>query len=125
MRGMKNPSLKKTAHGALDASDRTVLVYGVIAALLGVCLHQLMAHRTWPWGHPFALYFLLQWLALAPLAGALLSGMQSPRRWLAALAIYGLLLPAVTAYGLTTAYGALPNERGWLSRGDSATPRGI
>lgn len=124
MRGMKNPSLNRTAAGPLDAPDRTVLLYGVIAALLGVCLHQLMAHRMWPWGHPFALYFLLQWLALAPLAGALLSGsMQSPRRWLAALAIYGVLLPAVTAYGLTATYGALPNERGgWLSRGDYFMP---
>ncbi|WP_417224175.1 DUF4153 domain-containing protein [Achromobacter spanius] len=120
---MKNPSLKKTVAGPLDAADRTVLIYGAIAALLGVCLHELMAHRAWPWGRPFALYFLLQWLALAPLAGALLSGMQSTRRWLAALFIYGLLLPAVTAYGLTAAYGALPNERGgWLSRGDAAMP---
>lgn len=112
---MNNPSLKVPPGSALSAPDKTVLVYGVIAALLGVALHELMARQAWPWGHPFGLYFLLQWLALAPLAGALLAGMASPRRWLIALAVYGLILPALTAYGLTAAFGALPNERGgWL-----------
>lgn len=114
---MNNPSLKPTSGSALSAPDKTVLVYGVIAALLGVVMNELMAHRAWPWGHPYALYFLVQWLTLAPLAGAMLAGMTSARRWLVALAVYGLILPALTAYGLTAAFGSLPNERGGWLRG--------
>nr|WP_315844595.1 DUF4153 domain-containing protein [uncultured Achromobacter sp.] len=118
---MTNMSPESSTSGALDASDKTVLTYGAIAALSGLILHQLMALRAWPWGHPFALAFLLQWIALAPLAGALLAGMRSGRRWLAALAAYGLILPAVTACGLTTANGALPHELGgWPPGNDLA-----
>lgn len=116
---MNNPSLKPAPGSALGAPDKTVLLYGAIASILGVALHQAWSHRVWPWGHPFALYFVVQWLAIAPLAGALLAGMASARRWLAALAIYGLILPAITAYGLTSAHGWLPNERGgWLEGSD-------
>jgi hypothetical protein len=114
---MNNPSLKPTSGSALSAPDKTVLVYGVIAALLGVAMNELMAHRAWPWGRPYALYFIVQWLTLAPLAGAMLAGMTSARRWLVALAVYGLILPAITAYGLTAAFGSLPNERGGWLRG--------
>ncbi|MDX3988225.1 MAG: DUF4153 domain-containing protein [Achromobacter sp.] len=118
---MNNPSLKKTVGARLDAADITVLIHGAIAALLGAGMQQLMAHRAWPWGHPFALYFLLQWLALMPLAAALLSGMKSRRRWLTALGIFGVLLPLVTAYGMTAAFGSMPDERGgWAGRGETA-----
>ncbi|WZB61466.1 hypothetical protein WJ970_30085 [Achromobacter xylosoxidans] len=44
--------------------------------------------------------FLLQLAWLAPLAGALLSGMRSGARWLIALAAYVLVLPLLAAYGL-------------------------
>lgn len=116
---MQNPALANSPRSALTAPDKTVLLYGAIAALTGLALHQLTAHRLWPWGHPFALYFLLQWLAMAPLAGAMLAGMASGRRWVAALLVYGLILPALTAYGLTSTYGTLPNEHGgWLDGGD-------
>lgn len=118
---MTHPSPKPFAPGTLSASDKTVLTYGAIAALSGLTLYQLMLLRAWPWGHPFALAFLLQWVALAPLAGALLSGMRSGRRWLAALAAHGLILPAVTAYGLTSANGSLPNgPGGWPPGNDLA-----
>ncbi|WP_332610294.1 DUF4153 domain-containing protein [Achromobacter sp. ESBL13] len=118
---MNNPSLKKTVGARLDAADITVLIHGAIAALLGAGMQQLMAHRAWPWGHPFSLYFLLQWLALMPLAAALSSGMKSRRRWLTALGIFGVLLPLVTAYGMTAAFGSLPGERGgWAGRGETA-----
>ncbi|CAB3701504.1 DUF4153 domain-containing protein [Achromobacter pestifer] len=111
---MTTPSPKPAASSTLEPADKTVLTYGAIAALSGLILFQLLARGAWPWGSPFALAFLLQWVALAPLAGALLAGMRSGRRWLAALAIYGLILPAVTAYGLTSANDGLPGElRGW------------
>jgi hypothetical protein len=115
---MTNMSPESSASGKLDASDKTVLIYGAIAALSGLVLHQLMTLRAWPWNHPFALAFLLQWIALAPLAGALLAGMRSGRRWLAALAAYGLILPALTAYGLTSANGSLPQELGGWPQGN-------
>lgn len=118
---MNNLSLKSTGTTRLDASDRTVLIHGAIAALLGAGLHQMIAHRAWPWGHPFALYFLLLWLALTPLAAALLSGMKSLRRWGVALVVFGVVLPLVTAYGMTAAFGSLPNENGgWAGRGETA-----
>lgn len=115
---MTKLSPKPMAPSTLAASDKTVLTYGAIAALSGLALYALMAARAWPWGHPFALAFWLQWVALAPLAGALLSGMRGGRRWLAALAAYGLILPALTAYGLTSANGTLPNELGGWPQGN-------
>lgn len=116
---MNNPSPKPSPRAGLDASDKTVLLYGAIAAVLGVGLRVLTTRHLWPWGHPFALYFLLQWLALAPLAGAMLAGMTSAKRWIAALAAYGLILPAITAYGLISAFGGLAeNNRGWLDPSD-------
>ncbi|MGV2906757.1 DUF4153 domain-containing protein [Achromobacter sp. AGC25] len=115
---MRKPSPKFPASSPLDASDNTVLIYGALAAVSGLTLHALMTARAWPWGHPFALAFWLQWVALAPLAGAMLAGMRSGRRWLAALAAYGLILPALTAYGLTSAHGALPHEAGGWPQGN-------
>lgn len=118
---MTKPSPKPVAPNALAASDKTVLTYGAIAALSGLALYTLMAARAWPWGHPFALAFWLQWVVLAPVAGALLSGMRGGRRWLAALMAYGLILPALTAYGLTSANGTAPNELGgWPPGNDLA-----
>ncbi|EJO30625.1 hypothetical protein QWC_15094 [Achromobacter marplatensis] len=115
---MTNMSPESSASGKLAASDKTVLIYGAIAALSGLVLHQLMTLRAWPWNHPFALAFLLQWIALAPLAGALLAGMRSGRRWLAALAAYGVILPTLTAYGLTSANGSLPHDLGGWPQGN-------
>ncbi|MFY0476020.1 DUF4153 domain-containing protein [Achromobacter marplatensis] len=115
---MRKPSPKSLAASALAASDKTVLVYGALAAVSGLTLHAMMTARAWPWGHPFALAFWLQWVALAPLAGAMLAGMCSGRRWLAALAAYGLVLPAMTAYGLTAANGPLPYEAGGWPQGN-------
>ena len=77
----------------LDAADRTVLFYGLLAALLGLGLHFVAIHRYRPWDQPFTMVFLLQLAWLAPLAGALLSGMRSDARWLIALAAYVLVLP--------------------------------
>ena len=57
----------------LDAADRTVLFYGLLAALLGLGLHFVAIHRYRPWDQPFTMVFLLQLAWLAPLAGALLS----------------------------------------------------
>lgn len=112
---MNNPSLNPARRNGLGAPDKTVLCYGAIAAVMGVALHEFTVRRLWPWGHPFALYFLLQWLALTPLAGAMLAGMASAKRWLVALVVYGFALPAITAYGLASAHGFLSNERGgWL-----------
>ncbi|MBB1597003.1 DUF4153 domain-containing protein [Achromobacter sp. UMC46] len=115
---MQKPSPQPSAPATLGASDKTVLIYGAIAALAGLILYALMAARAWPWGHPFVLAFWLQWVALAPLAGALLAGMRGSRRWLAALAAYGLILPAMMAYGLTSANGSLPNEPGGWPQGN-------
>lgn len=115
---MTNPSPKPAASSPLEPADKTVLTYGAIAALSGLTLFLLLTRRAWPWGHPFALDFLLQWVALAPLAGALLAGMRSGRRWLAALGVYGLILPAMTACGLTSANGALPHELGGWPEGN-------
>lgn len=84
----------------LDAADRTVLFYGLLAALLGLGLHFVAIHRYRPWDQPFTMVFLLQLAWLAPLAGALLSGMRSGARWLIALAAYVLVLPLLAAYGL-------------------------
>lgn len=109
---MNNPSPKPLAAAPLSASDKTVLVYGAIAAVLGLTLFELVRRRLWPWGHPFALNFSIQWLLMAPLAGALLAGMQSGRRWLSAFAVYSLILPAITALGLHAVLSVIPEDRG-------------
>ena len=83
----------------LDAADRTVLFYGLLAALLGLGLHFVAIHRYRPWDQPFTMVFLLQLAWLAPLAGAAV-GMRSDARWLIALAAYVLVLPLLAAYGL-------------------------
>ena len=44
----------------LDAADRTVLFYGLLAALLGLGLHFVAIHRYRPWDQPFTMVFLLQ-----------------------------------------------------------------
>ncbi|WZB70760.1 hypothetical protein WJ968_37045 [Achromobacter xylosoxidans] len=77
-----------------------MLFYGLLAALLGLGLHFVAIHRYRPWDQPFTMVFLLQLAWLAPLAGALLSGMRSGARWLIALAAYVLVLPLLAAYGL-------------------------
>ena len=63
----------------LDAADRTVLFYGLLAALLGLGLHFVAIHRYRPWDQPFTMVFLLQLAWLAPLAGALLSACAAAR----------------------------------------------
>ena len=83
----------------LDAADRTVLFYGLLAALLGLGLHFVAIHRYRPWDQPFTMVFLLQLAWLAPLAGALLSGMRSGALADRACRLCAGTAPAV-AYGL-------------------------
>ncbi|WZB66007.1 hypothetical protein WJ971_27080 [Achromobacter xylosoxidans] len=52
--------------------------------------------------------FAIQWVWLVPLAGAMLAGMRSGRRWLLALLAYALALPALHAYGLMPLLGSQP-----------------
>ena len=66
---------------------------------LGLGLHFVAIHRYRPWDQPFTMVFLLQLAWLAPLAGALLSGMRA--RALADRACRLCAGPALlAAYGL-------------------------
>jgi len=84
----------------LDPADRTVLIYGALAAIANLAVYSLTVRGFWPWGRSYAFAFLMHAMWLVPLAGALLAGMRSGRRWLYALAAYGAVLPGLAAYGL-------------------------
>ena len=92
----------------LSAAERTILLYGVLGALGALALHAALKHHAWPWRSTYATMFAIQFVWLVPLAGALLAGMPSARRWLVALAAFGVALPALHAYSLTTLLGPLP-----------------
>ncbi|CUI27475.1 Uncharacterised protein [Achromobacter xylosoxidans] len=92
----------------LSAPERTILVHGALGALLALALHAALLNRVWPWHNPFATLFAIQWVWLVPLAGAMLAGMRSGRRWLLALLAYALALPALHAYGLMPLLGSQP-----------------
>ncbi|WZB75060.1 hypothetical protein WJ972_34530 [Achromobacter insuavis] len=92
----------------LSAPEKTILVYGALGALLALALHAALLNRVWPWHNLFATLFAIQWIWLVPLAGAMLAGMRAGRRWLLALAAYGLVLPALHAYGLVALLGRSP-----------------
>ncbi|WP_292224951.1 leucyl aminopeptidase family protein [Brevundimonas sp.] len=92
----------------LSAPEKTILVYGALGALLALALHAALLNRVWPWHNLFATLFAIQWIWLVPLAGAMLAGMRAGRRWLLALAAYGLVLPALHAYGLVALLGSQP-----------------
>ncbi|MEN4918676.1 DUF4153 domain-containing protein [Achromobacter spanius] len=114
---MKIPTGKPLPQRQLGAADRSVLLHGAIAATLGLVLYMLVKARLWPLGNLYALVFLLQLAWLPALAGAMLAGMPSGRRWLIALAAYGLLLPALSAYGLVQAGELLPHEHAGMPKG--------
>ncbi|OCZ55607.1 DUF4153 domain-containing protein [Achromobacter xylosoxidans] len=92
----------------LSAPEKTILVYGALGALLALALHAALLNRVWPWHNLFATLFAIQWIWLVPLAGAMLAGMPAGRRWLLALVAYGLVLPALHAYGLVALLGSQP-----------------
>lgn len=92
----------------LPAAERTILFYGVLGALGALALYAALKHHAWPWRSTYATMFSIQWVWLVPLAGALLAGMRSARRWLVALIAFGVILPALHAYSLTTLLGLLP-----------------
>jgi hypothetical protein len=94
----------------LEAADKAVLTHGAIAAALSLILYFLVIRRLWPSGNLYALTFLLQFAWLPTLAGAMLAGMRSGRRWLVATAMYGLVLPALSAYGLGMGGEVPPHE---------------
>ena len=62
----------------LDAADRTVLFYGLLAALLGLGLHFVAIHRYRPWDQPLH-HGVPAAARLARGWPALLSGMRSAR----------------------------------------------
>ena len=92
----------------LSAPEKTILIHGALGALLALALHAALLNRVWPWHNLFATLFAIQWIWLVPLAGAMLAGMRSGKRWLLALAAYGVVLPALHAYGLVTLLGWQP-----------------
>ncbi|SSW72242.1 DUF4153 domain-containing protein [Achromobacter agilis] len=96
---MTQPAGNSPGSPRFDPADRTVLIYGALAALFGLTVHALVARGFWPSGRPYALAYLTHAIALVCLAGALLAGMRSGKRWLVALAAYGAVLPALGAYG--------------------------
>lgn len=103
----------------LQAAERTILLYGVLGALGALALYAALRHHAWPWRSTYATMFAIQWVWLVPLAGALLAGMPSARRWLVALIAFGVALPALHAYSLTALLGPLPVD------GDSTGLRAI
>jgi hypothetical protein len=103
----------------LSPAERTILLYGVLGALGALALHAALKHHVWPWRSTYATMFAIQFAWLVPLAGALLAGMPSARRWLAALLAFGVVLPALHAYSLTTLLGPLPVD------GDSTGLRAV
>lgn len=103
----------------LSAAERTILLYGVLGALGALALHAALKHHVWPWRSTYATMFAIQFVWLVPLAGALLAGMPSTRRWLVALAAFGVALPALHACSLTTLLGTLPVD------GDSTGLRAV
>ena len=92
----------------LSAPEKTILIHGALGALLALALHAALLNRVWPWHNLFATLFAIKWIWLVPLAGAMLAGMRSGKRWLLAMAAYGVVLPALHAYGLVTLLGWQP-----------------
>lgn len=92
----------------LSAPEKTILLYGVLGALLALALHTALLNRVWPWRNLPVTLFAIQWIWLVPLAGAMLAGMNAGGRWLLALLAYALVLPALHAYGLMPLLGSQP-----------------
>ncbi|MFD4837711.1 DUF4153 domain-containing protein [Achromobacter sp. NPDC058515] len=111
---MNNPPGNTSLPRRLEPADKAVLTYGAIAAVLGLILYFLATRRLWPLGNLYVLTFLLQFAWLPALAGAMLAGMRGGRRWLIALAAYGLVLPALSAYGLCLGGEVPPHEANGL-----------
>jgi len=85
---------------AWGRSDKIVLICGIAAAILAVIYHSILTTAKIPWAQRWILAFPLHWSWLLPLAIAMLADMQSRTRWILALVVYGVALPALSALSL-------------------------